>query len=167
MTDETSAAAPEQPKAPQFSIERVYIKDMSFETPRGIEAFKNWTPKIDMDLNTKQASLENDLFEVVLTLTITAKENETDDVYFLVELQQAGIFRAQGLSDEDRRRALSTVAPTTLFPYAREAIDSTVVRANFPPLRLAPINFDALYQAALAKRQEEQMNTQAGSTTVQ
>ncbi len=152
MTEQT--AQPEsKTNAPQFAIERIYIKDLSLETPRGVDAFDQWQPQLDMDINTRQNTLENNRYEVVLTLTLTAKHKETNDPYFLIEIQQAGIFLASHIPDTDLRRLLATLAPSTLFPYARETIDSLAVKANFPPLRLAPINFDALWQSAQQKQQ--------------
>lgn len=151
----------DQQQGAQFAIERIYIKDVSLETPRGIEAFGNWQPHVDLDINTRQTHLEDNRYEVVLTLTVTTKNKETDEVYFLLELQQAGIFLANNFKEGELRQVLGTVAPQTLFPYARETIDSLAVKANFPALRLAPINFDALWQAA---RQQPQSS---GSQTLQ
>lgn len=141
-------------KSPTFAIERIYVKDISLETPKGAEAFKvQWKPRVDLDINTGQSKLEGDRFEVALRLTVTVKDQESDEVFYLVEISQSGIFLAKGFSLEESRRVLATVAPNTLFPYARETVDSLVTKAGFPPLRLAPINFDALYQSALAKQQ--------------
>lgn len=141
-------------KAQQFAIERIYVKDLSLESPRGAEAFKNWKPQINLDMNTKQTSLQDNLHEVVLTLTIKVKEQESDLVYFLVEIQQAGLFRTQNITGDNLRRVLASTAPNTLFPYARETVDSLATKAGFPPLRLAPINFDALLQAAIKQKNE-------------
>ena len=139
----------------QFSIQRLFIKDISFETPAGSEMFKaQWKPQIHLDVNTRNEKLEDDIFEVVLTLTITAKQD--DKTAFLVEVQQAGIFLAKGLADEQLRQVMGTVAPNILFPYAREMVDSLVTKGSFPALMLAPINFDALYQQAQQQRAEQQ-----------
>ncbi len=139
----------------QFSIQRLFIKDISFETPAGSEMFKaQWKPQIHLDVNTRNEKLEDDIFEVVLTLTITAKQD--DKTAFLVEVQQAGIFLAKGLADEQLRQVMGTVAPNILFPYAREMVDSLVTKGSFPALMLAPINFDALYQQAQQQRAQQQ-----------
>ena len=113
---------------------------------------KQWQPKVNVDLNTKSDKIdEQGNFEVVLTITITAKVEE--ETAFLVEIQQAGIFFITGFEGEDLRRILGTAAPNILFPYAREAIDAVCVKGGFPPVMLAPVNFDALYQQALAQAQ--------------
>lgn len=155
MTDETgtteNANADTKP-APQFGIERIYVKDISLESPRGQEAFKSWKPTINLDINTKQTTLQEGLHEVVLTLTINVREKETDAAYFLIEIQQAGLFRTANIPDTELRRLLATVAPSTLFPYAREAVDSLSIKAGFPPLQLAPINFEAMMKAAMKKQ---------------
>lgn len=150
--------------APFFAIERIYIKDLSLECPRGLEAFKTWTPSVNLDINTKQVALQDGLHEVVLTVTAKVKEKDSEAVYFLIEIQQAGLFRTANIPDAELRRVLATVAPSTLFPYAREAVDSMAIKAGFPPLRLAPINFDALLKAAADKQAAEKG---VGSETVQ
>ena len=132
----------------QFTVQRIYLKDMSFETPAGVEIFKQqWKPSIQMDVNTRNEVIDQDIYEVVLTITITAKQG--DDVGFLVEIQQAGIFICKGFDANDLRQALSAACPNILFPYARETIDSIVVKGSFPALMLAPMNFDALYHQAM------------------
>lgn len=158
MAEEQAAAQENAPK-PQFGIERIYLKDLSLECPKGHDAFKlEWKPRIDLDINNSQTKLEDDLYEVVLRLTITAKNAETEESIYLIEIHQAGTFRASGIADAELRRVLSTVAPTTLFPYARESIDSLVTKANFPPLRLAPINFDLLLAQAIQRQKQAQEN---------
>lgn len=135
----------------QFAMQRIYTKDLSFESPSTPDVFKKqWQPKVNVDLNTKSNKIdEQGNFEVVLSITITAKVDE--DTAFLVEVQQAGIFLVTGFEGEDLRRILGTAAPNILFPYARETIDGLCVKGGFPPVMLAPVNFDALYQQALAQ----------------
>lgn len=148
----------EQAQGQQFSIQRLFIKDVSFETPSGAEIFKQqWKPQIHLDVNTRNEKLEDDVYEVVLTLTITAKQE--DKTAFLVEVQQGGIFLAKGLEGDQVRQVLGTVAPNILFPYAREMVDSLVTKGSFPALMLAPINFDALYQQALQKQDKSTEKT--------
>jgi preprotein translocase subunit SecB len=138
----------------QFALQRIFIKDVSFETPLGAKAFtKQWQPKIHMDLNTRNTKLDDNNFEVVLTLTVTAKQDE--ETAFLIELQQGGIFLCKGLEAAQLQQVLGAVCPGILFPYAREAIDNLVVKGSFPPLMLAPVNFDALYQQALKQQQDQ------------
>lgn len=147
--------APEQ----QFSIQRIYLKDLSFETPAGVEVFKGkWEPKIQMDMNTRAEKVADDQYEVVLSLTVTATQGE--NTAFLVEVQQAGIFRCAGLNTEQLRQVHSTMCPEILFPYARETIDSLVIKGSFPALMLAPMNFEALYKQAMQQHQQQQAAAQ-------
>lgn len=150
MAEEQAATQTEQPQQ-QFAMQRIYNKDLSFESPSTPEIFKKqWQPQVNVDLNTKSDKIdEQGNYEVVLTITLTAKVEE--DTAFLVEVQQAGIFFIAGFEGEDLRRILGTAAPNILFPYARECIDSMCVRGGFPAVQLAPVNFDALYQQALAQ----------------
>ncbi len=154
MADEQAAAQQDAPQQ-QFSLQRIYCKDVSFESPATPEIFrKSYQPKVNIDLNTRSNAIdENGNFEVVLTLTATSKVEE--ETAFLVEVQQAGIFYITGFETEQLRMVLGTAAPNILFPYAREAIDGLVVKGGFPALMLAPVNFEALYQQALARSQAE------------
>lgn len=142
----------------QFSIQRIYIKDVSFESPQGAAVFgKTWKPAIQQEISSTTTAMNDDRYEVVLTITITAKLD--DQVAFLVEVQQAGIFLMKGLSEEQVRQVAGANCPTILFPYAREVIDSLLSRGTLPALMLPPINFDALFQQALA-----QQDAPAGAT---
>jgi len=155
MAEEESgvAAQTEQPQQ-QFVMQRIYAKDLSFESPAAPAVFKKqWQPKVSVDLNTKSDKIDEEgNYEVVLTVTITAKLDE--ETAFLVEVQQAGIFFITGIEGENLRRVLATAAPNILFPYARENIDSVCVKGGFPAVMLAPVNFDALYQQAVAQSQQ-------------
>ncbi|MEM6582840.1 MAG: protein-export chaperone SecB [Pseudomonadota bacterium] len=155
MADEQAAGTQEQPQQ-QFAMQRIYTKDISLESPATPSVFKKqWQPKVNVDLGTKSEKIdEGGNHEVVLTLTITAKID--DETAFLIEVQQAGIFLITGFTPEDLRRVVGTAAPNVLFPYARECVDSLCVKSGFPPLMLAPINFDAMYQQALAQAQANQ-----------
>jgi preprotein translocase subunit SecB len=154
MAEEQAAAQGEQPQQ-QFALQRIYTKDVSFESPASPNIFrKQWQPKINVDLNTRSDAVdEQGNFEVVLTITLTAKVEE--ETAFLVEVQQAGIFMISGIEGENLRMVLGTAAPNILFPYARENIDALCVKGGFPPVMLAPVNFDALYQQAVAQSQAE------------
>lgn len=146
---------------PQFSLQRIYVRDLSFEAPKSPEIFRqNWNPSVQLDLNTRQKALENDFFEVVLTLSVTVKTGE--EVAFIAEVQQAGIFLIQGLDAGSMGHTLGAFCPSILFPYARETLDSLVVRGSFPALMLSPVNFDVLYAQELARLQAE-----TAPTTVQ
>jgi preprotein translocase subunit SecB len=138
-----------------FVLQRIYVKDVSFESPKSPEAFlKKWKPKVELELNTSNVSIGEDDFEVTLGLTVTAK-NEAEEVIYLIELQQSGIFLIRGMSEEGIAQTLGSFCPNVLFPYAREAIDSIVTKGSFPPLMLAPVNFDAIYAQARARSEAE------------
>ena len=138
---------------PHFAIEKIYLKDVSFEVPSAPTVFKDdWAPEITMDLNSQGTPVEGNIFEVVLTITVTAKNNNKTG--FLVEIKQAGIFSIANFSQDDMNGMLASFCPNILFPYAREAISDLVTKGGFPQLLLAPVNFDALY----AQRLQEQAN---------
>lgn len=146
MSEQGDGAAPGQ--TAQFALQRIYVKDASFESPRAPAGFRTeWKPHVNMELNTTHASIEQDMYEVVLGITVTAK-NDADDVIYLIEVEQAGIFAIRGLDAEPLAQTLGSFCPSVLFPYARELIDSLAVRGSFPPLMLPPTNFDALYAEA-------------------
>ncbi|MGL4564186.1 MAG: protein-export chaperone SecB [Halioglobus sp.] len=153
---EEQAAGSQAQTPQQFALQRIYTKDISLESPAAPAVFKKqWQPQVSVDLGTKSERIdEGGNYEVVLTITITAKvEGETA---FLIEVQQAGIFFITGFGADDLRRIVATAAPNILFPYARECIDNLCVKSGFPPVMLAPINFDAMYQQALAQAQAGQ-----------
>jgi len=143
MTDQQNTEAAEA-QGPQFSLQRIYVRDLSFEAPKSPAIFRQeWTPSVALDLNTRQKALEGDFHEVVLTLSVTVKNGE--EVAFIAEVQQAGIFLIQGLDEASMS----------------ETLDSLVTRGSFPALMLAPVNFDALYAQELQRMQQE------GAPTVQ
>jgi preprotein translocase subunit SecB len=140
---------------PQFSIQRVYLKDLSFETPQGPSAFKRkWQPKVSQDLNTKTNLVEEGIFEVALRVTITMTDGE--DTIYIVEAEQAGLFNIKGFTDEQLPQILNTTCPGILFPYLRETLDSVVTKGSFPALLLPPINFDALFANAVQQAAAEE-----------
>ncbi|MEX2489793.1 MAG: protein-export chaperone SecB [Pseudomonadales bacterium] len=148
----------EQGSETQFAIQRIYVKDSSFESPRAPESFRQeWKPKVNMELNTKNSKLDEQHYEVTLIVTITAT-NESDETVYLAEVQQAGVFMLTSMDDEALTHTLSSFCPNILYPYAREMIDSMVLRGSFPPLMLAPVNFDALYSEALKQRANQEVN---------
>jgi preprotein translocase subunit SecB len=137
---------------PQFNIQRIYTKDISFETPNSPAVFqKEWKPEVKLDLDTRSAKLADNVFEVVLSLTVTAKNGE--ETAFLCEVQQAGIFAINGLTEQQLAHSLGAYCPNILFPYAREAVGSLVGRGTVPQLNLAPVNFDALFAQYVNQRQ--------------
>jgi preprotein translocase subunit SecB len=161
--EEAQAAGQEQESQRQFVLQRIFVKDMSFESPAAPDVFKQeWKPQMAVDLRTKSTSIGDDNYEVVLTLTITAKLN--DETAYLVEVQQAGIFFIREIEGEELRRVLAIVCANMLFPYARETLDTVIVKGTFPALMLAPVNFEALYQQAMQQAQQQaEAQTEAGS----
>ena len=129
---------------PQFAIQRIYVKDLSFEAPGSPTVFlEKWEPQVTLDLNSKAQPLNDSVYEVVLSLTVTTKAG--DKTAYLVEVQQAGIFSAAGFSEAELGSLLGSHCPNILFPFAREVVSDLVTRGSFPQLILNPINFDALY----------------------
>jgi preprotein translocase subunit SecB len=140
----------------QFAIKKVYVKDVSFESPTspGSFSYQKWDPKIDLNLTNKQTHIDDDMYEAVLSITATVSiENETS---FLIEVHQAGLFEIAGFEEEQKSYLMGSQCMNILFPYAREVISDMSVRGGFPPLVMAPVNFDALYQQHLQQKQEEQ-----------
>ena len=151
MTEQANGAAAQNDQ-PQFSLQRIYVRDLSFEAPKTPEIFRqDWQPSISVDLNTRQKDLGGDFHEVVLTVSVTVKVGE--EVAYIAEVQQAGIFLVKGLDNGAMSHTLGAFCPNLLFPYARESLDRLVVRGSFPALMLARVNFDALYAQELARMQ--------------
>lgn len=141
----------EQKVEQEFQIQRIYLKDLSFESPMGAEAFlKQYQPSVNQELATETHKIDETHYEVVLKLTITATTE--DKTIFLVEIQKAGIFYIKGIPAANLPRVLNTVCPQILFPYARETIDSILTKGTFPALMLAPVNFDALFAQSQTKK---------------
>ncbi len=150
---ETVGAAENGEHGPEFAIQRIYVKDSSFESPESPNIFREpWEPKVNIDLQTTSAVLEGNVYEVILGVTVTVKIKEK--TAFLVETKQAGIFSIGNFNEEQRSQLLGSFCPNILFPYARETITSLVTRGGFPQLYLAPINFDAVYQQQLKQGEE-------------
>ncbi len=127
-----------------FALQKIYIKSSSFEAPNAAKVFKqNWKPEISLDLNVSHESIDDDLYEVVLSVSITAKNNSL--LAFLVEIDQAALFVIKGLPEQKLDETVNCSCPMVMFPYIREALDTMMLKGCFPPLMLAPVNFDALY----------------------
>lgn len=141
-------------EAPQFAIQRVYTKDISFETPNSPAIFqKEWKPEVKLDLDTRSNKIAENTYEVILALTVTASiEGQTA---FLAEVQQAGIFTIGNLPEAQLAHTIGAFCPTTLFPYARESVANLVNRGSFPQLNLAPVNFEALFASYVQQRAAE------------
>jgi preprotein translocase subunit SecB len=132
-----------------LALQNVYLKDCSYESPNGPRIEGNWNPQINLDLQTTSTALGPEVREVVLTVTVSAKHGEA--TIFLVEVKQAGLFVVRNLGEADLKRAISTVCPGVLFPYARAAVSQLVSQGGFPQFLLPPVNFDALYAANQAQ----------------
>src|SRR3977135_574047 len=157
MSNETAGAAPatEMPAdgGAVLALQNVYLKDCSYEAPNGPRVDGNWNPQINLDLHTTANGLTPELREVVLTVTVAAKQN--DVTIFLVEVKQAGIFLMRNLTEQDIKRAVSRVSPSVLFPYARAAVSNLVTQGGFPQFLLPPVNFDALYAQSATQPQQQ------------
>lgn len=139
--------------SPQFEIQRIYVKDLSYEAPNTPHTFsEDWKPEVQLNLETKSNRIQENIHEVVLSVTATVTSNKKSA--FLVEVHQAGIFQIAGLPNEQLRQMLGSFCPNILFPYAREVISDVVVRGGFPQLLLAPVNFDALYAQHLEEQKK-------------
>lgn len=144
--------------APVFTVEKVYVKDYSIEVPNAPSIFlERDAPTIEVQLNTEGRGVAEGTFEVVLTVTVTAKIG--DKAMFLVEVGQAGVFQIRNVPDESMEPVLAVACPNLLFPYAREAVSDATTRAGFQPIVLQPVNFEAMYMA----RKEQEAAAPAGA----
>lgn len=143
-----------KPQQPEFIIQRVYVKDLSLETPHSPQAFQEeWQPELNLQFTMNTTDIGADNYEVVLQITVTAKSK--DKTLFLVEVEQGGLFTLKGFTEEQNHQVMSITCPTILFPYAREAVSDLVGRAGFPPLYLAPVNFEALYAQQMQEQEDK------------
>jgi preprotein translocase subunit SecB len=160
MTD-TSPAADQAGQA-QFNIQKIYVKDVSFEAPNTPAVFnETGTPSLNMNLNQKVARLADDVFEVVLNITLTCTIEEKN--VYLAEVEQAGVFGLAGFDERNLDLMLGTYCPNVLFPYARQTISDLITAGGFPPFYLQPINFEALYAEGMRRRAEEFAKQSSGT----
>jgi preprotein translocase subunit SecB len=151
---ETATSNPQ----PSFNIQKLYVKDLSLEIPHAPGIFlEREIPQIDLQLHSQATPIEAGVFEVTITVTVTANLAEKDKVMFLIEAKQAGIFQVQNLPQDEMEPVLGVVCPNILYPYLREVVSDVSVRAGFAPVHLNPINFETLYR--------EQKQQQAPSPT--
>ena len=151
MTEE--AQAPENQR--EFGLQRIYIKDVSFETPNSPMVFQlSWEPQSKLDINSTTRSLGDDHYEVTLNVTLTTTVN--DKTAYLVEVQQAGIFLVRGFSESEMGHMMGAYCPNLLFPYAREAVSDLITKGSFPQMLLTPVNFDTLYAQHLQELAKKQ-----------
>lgn len=147
-----------------FTIQRIYAKDLSFESPQAPHVFlEEWEPNVQIELDTHATALEEDSYEVTVAVTVTVKTAEK--VAFLIEATQAGIFSITSAPKEHLSQVLGSFCPTILFPYLRETISNMVMRGGFPQLYLAPVNFEMLYQERLKQLAEEEKEKTGDVTT--
>ena len=145
-------AAGEPQASPAFMIERIYTKDLSLENPGSPQSFQlTEPPQVEVGMRTRGEKIGTDTYEYVLTLTVTATVG--GKTLFLVETSQAGIFAIRGIPPDQLQPVMAINCPNVLFPYARETIADATMRAGFPPVHLAPINFEMLYQEQMAQQQ--------------
>src|SRR5690554_6492062 len=149
---QSGAQAAANPQGTRFGVQRLYLKDASFEAPESPDAFRRpYNPQVNFSINSRSRKIEDNIYEVVLRLTADVKQE--DKTVFLVEVQQAGVFEVAGLECERLEQVLTITCPSILFPYGREAVDALAVKGSYPPLMLAPVNFEAVY--AQAKRNQQ------------
>lgn len=157
MTEQPMQDQAQQPEV-NFMIQRLYLKDMSYETPNTPAVFQQkWEPEMNLDLHINHTELDKGVYEVVLAVTVTVTNEKA--TAFLIEVKQAGIFTIQGAASQQKDHLLESFCPNILFPYAREVITSQVIHGSFPQLVLAPINFDALYMQKMQEKQQNQTET--------
>ena len=162
QTAPTTGADNAAPAGAQFTVEKIYVKDVSFEAPNAPHVFnEQGQPQLNMNLNQKVGRLEGDLFEVVLGVTLTCTLNER--TVYLAEVEQAGIFGLAGFDDRTLDMMLGTYCPNVLFPYVRQSISELIVAGGFPPFYLQPINFEGLYAEGLRRRADQ---AQTGSVAM-
>lgn len=165
MTEENKdAVSEEQETQAVLQIQRIYVKDVSFEAPNLPHIFnQEWKPKLAFDLSTETVKLADDLYEVCLNISVETTLEDSDDVAFICEVKQAGVFTISGLDDMQMAHCLTSQCPNMLFPYARELVSNLVNRGTFPALNLSPVNFDALFVEYLQRQQQEQESAEQPS----
>ena len=163
MSEEAAAAAASEQQQPLFNIEKLYVKDLSLESPNAPSIFlERESPNIELQLQTQSTPVEKGLYEVTVTVTVTAKLPEKDKVMFLIEAKQAGIFQVRNMPPEELEPVLAIICPNILYPYLREVVSNMAIHAGFAPVFLNPINFEVLYQ-----QQKQQLAQAQAATTTQ
>ena len=165
MAEENQVAENTEQTPVEFQIQRIYIKDVSFEAPNLPTIFhQEWKPQLGFELDTETVQVDEDLYEVALHMTVSTTLEDSGDTAFICEVKQAGVFTIKGLEGIQLQHALASQCPTILFPYARELISNLVNRGTFPALNLSPVNFDSLFvdylerQAAAEQSDETAVN---------
>lgn len=151
-------ATQQENRGPQFVIQKIYVKDLSFEAPNSPQIFlEKWEPEVNLQISNNATALNETMQEVILTLTVTAKQN--DKTAYLIEVQQAGVFSIEGYEQEQLAAMVGGYCPHVLFPFARETVSDLVTRGGFPQLLLAPINFDVLYRQHVEQMKQGRQGT--------
>jgi preprotein translocase subunit SecB len=158
MNEVTTSAETMTGSGVQVTLQMVYLKDSSYESPNGprLPSAQAWEPKFQLNMNTTAEEIGPEVREVLLTVTVEAKQGEA--TLYLVEVKQAGVFSMQGASEDDTKRLIGSFCPSVLFPYAREVISDLVVKGGFPNFLLPLVNFDALYAQAADQAQPGLVN---------
>ena len=152
----------DQQVAVRVQVERIYLKDLSFESPRAPQVFASeWKPNVQLDINTAAKRVAETRFEVVLTATLSARSQSDGEDFtaLIIEVQQAGVFLIEGAEGPALQRVLAVVCPDMLFPYVREVVDNVAAKGTFPPFMLAPVDFASLYEQALRNRDAERSDS--------
>ena len=156
MAEQNAQNASPQGEAPVFRLQKLYLKDLSFENPNAPEIFLTpQEPKVEVNLGLKNKKMENDHWEVSLSVTATVTNNKDDKTLFIVEIEQAGVFILKNIPEEHLPMVLSVECPTLLFPFTRQVISQVSVDGGFMPFLMEPVNFMALFQNAMKKKQEQ------------
>ncbi|QIW16649.1 protein-export chaperone SecB [Pasteurellaceae bacterium RH1A] len=157
MSEENQVAASEEKVPFELHIQRVYVKDVSFEAPNLPTIFQQpWDPELGFELDTETKQLDENLYEVCLHINVQTTMKESGDVAFICEVKQAGVFTITGIEGVQLAHCLAAQCPSILYPYARELIASLVNRGTFPALNLSPVNFDALFMDYLNNQEQAQ-----------
>lgn len=161
MTEQAAGQQPQQ----QFQLQRIFLKDLSYEAPKTPQLFKEqWKPDVNLEVNNTANEVEDGIWEVVLKVTVTVKNGEEKTTAFIAEVAQAGLFLLQGVEGIQKEAILKGVCANILFPYARETISDVVARGTFPQFLLQPINFEAAFAENLRKQQEQAKGQEAQPT---
>ncbi|HHF4405626.1 TPA: protein-export chaperone SecB [Haemophilus influenzae] len=156
MSEQKQDVAATEEQQPVLQIQRIYVKDVSFEAPNLPHIFQQeWKPKFGFDLSTETTQVGDNLYEVVLNISVETTLEDSGDVAFICEVKQAGVFTISGLEDVQMAHCLTSQCPNMLFPYARELVSNLVNRGTFPALNLSPVNFDALFVEYMNRQQAE------------
>ena len=156
MSEQKQDVAATEEQQPVLQIQRIYVKDVSFEAPNLPHIFQQeWKPKLGFDLSTETTQVGDDLNEVVLNISVETTLEDSGDVAFICEVKQAGVFTISRLEDVQMAHCLTSQCPNMLFPYARELVSNLVNRGTFPALNLSPVNFDALFVEYMNRQQAE------------